>query len=259
MKIFDAFLLGAVQGLTEFLPISSSGHLVILERLLGVKGDLLFMNVLFHGGSLLSLLFVFRRELFAIAKGFFFEGEGGRAIGWALVGALIPTGIIGILLEDRVALVSLRELALFYFLTSLLLFSLKYLRGIKSLKNVTFKDGFFIGLAQGMGVFPGLSRSGVTIFGGAFIGLELDSAIRFSFLLAVPTIGGAFLLEIKKMSLSLINMSDVISLIIGFASSFLFSLLSIRFLLKGVVQKRIHWFSFYCLFLGVILLLATLG
>lgn len=256
MKIPDAFILGAVQGLTEFLPISSSGHLFLIEKLLNVSGDLVFLNVFFHAGSLLALLILFRKTVFSIAKGFFLEGGPLRKLGWAILVALVPTGMIGVLLEKRVESSSPREIAFFYLLTAMLLFSTKYLGGFRNLNSLTLKDGFLIGLAQGMGVFPGLSRSGVTIFGGTFLGLDIDSAIRFSFLLAIPTIGGAFLFELKDIG-ALGQEINWIALAIGFVSSFLFSLLAIKLLLRGFIRKSFHWFSLYCLALGVILLVLS--
>ncbi|MBC7331954.1 MAG: undecaprenyl-diphosphate phosphatase [Synergistetes bacterium] len=257
MKIAEAFLLGAVQGLTEFLPISSSGHLVVLERFFGIEGNILLLNVLFHLGSLLSLLLLFRKELFLIAKGFFSKDGSFRNLGWAIIDALIPTGIMGVTFERWVEKISLQEMAFFYLLTSLFLFSLKYFKGFKNLWEIGFRDGFFIGLAQGVGVFPGLSRSGVTIFGGTFLGLDLDSAVRFSFLVAIPTIGGAFLLELKDLSL-LRSGIGYFPLFVGFVSSFLFSLLAIKILLKGIVQRKLFLFSVYCFLMGVFLLLVKL-
>ncbi|MCS7233389.1 MAG: undecaprenyl-diphosphate phosphatase [Synergistetes bacterium] len=254
MKIFDAFVLGAIQGLTEFLPISSSGHLLIVEKLLNVEGDLLFLNVLFHAGSLVALLILFKRMVFSIIKGFFLKDEYFRRLGWSIIGALIPTGIIGVLLEKKVESISLKGVALFYFITAIFLFSLKYLGGIRDLKGFSFKDGFFVGIAQGMGVFPGLSRSGVTIFSGSFLGLDMDSAIRFSFLLAIPTIGGAFLFELKDI-ISLNQRVDWLVLLVGFVSSFFFSFLAIKLLMRSFIQKNLHWFSLYCLVLGLVLLL----
>lgn len=254
MRILDAFILGAVQGLTEFLPISSSGHLFVIERLLNVSGNIVFLNVFFHAGSLAALLIFFRKTIFSIIEGFFLEGGCFRKLGWAIVIALIPTGIIGILLEKSVENIPTKGIAIFYFLTAVFLFSIKYLGGLRDLRSLTLKDGFFIGLAQGMGVFPGLSRSGVTIFGGAFLGLDIDSAIRFSFLLAIPTIGGAFLFELKNVG-SLNHEVGLLALFMGFVSSFFFSLLAIKLLLKGFIQRNFHWFSLYCLALGLILLL----
>ncbi len=256
MTTFEGFILGAVQGLTEFLPISSSGHLVILEKLWGIKGGFLFFNVSLHAASLLALLIVFRRTVINLLRGFFFEGGYYRRLAWALIFALIPTGIIGIIFEKKVELLELREIGIMYLITAFFLFSMRYLGGLRDLRSVGLRDGVFIGIAQGIGVLPGISRSGITIFAGTYLGLDRDSAIRFSFLLAIPTIGGAFLLELKD-ALAVSPESAVFSkpLLIGFLSSFIFSLLAIEVLLKAFVQRKIHWFSLYCLSLGVVLLL----
>ncbi len=253
MDLLDALVLGAVQGLTEFLPVSSSGHLVIFQKLLGVKGDTLFLTVFFHSGSLCALVLLFRKTLWELFRGFLFHGGYYRSLGWGIIGALIPTAIFGLLLEEKVETLPIRDVGFFYLLTAFFLLSLRYLKGIRDLEDISFKDGFLIGIAQGAGVFPGLSRSGVTIFGGAFTGFRIDSAIRFSFLLAIPTIAGALLLEIRGFS-AFKGELDWLCLSVGFVSSFFFSLFAIKFLLVPLVQKKIHWFSLYCLLLGVILI-----
>ncbi|MCD6363621.1 MAG: undecaprenyl-diphosphate phosphatase [Synergistetes bacterium] len=256
MTALEGFILGAVQGLTEFLPISSSGHLVILEKLWGIGEDILFFNVSLHAASLLALFIVFRRTVLSLLKGFFFEGGYYGRLSWVIVFALIPTGIIGITLEKRIELLGMREIGVMYLITAFFLFSMRYLGGLRDLRSVGLRDGVFIGIAQGIGVLPGISRSGITIFAGSYLGLDRDSAIRFSFLLAIPTIGGAFLLELKDAFLTsgrFVFFSK--PLLIGFLSSFIFSLLAIEILLRTLVQRKIHWFSLYCLFLGVILLL----
>jgi undecaprenyl-diphosphatase len=216
---------------------------------------ILFFNVFLHLASLLALLIVFRRTILDLLRGFFFEGGYYRRLSWAIIFALVPTGVMGILLEKRVELLELKEIGIMYFITAFFLFSMRYLCGLRDLRSVGLRDGFFIGMAQGIGVLPGISRSGITIFAGTYLGLDRDSAIRFSFLLAIPTIGGAFLLEFKDALLS--STGEVISLpvIVGFLSSFVFSLLAIRVLLNVLVQRKMHWFSIYCLFLGVVLLI----
>lgn len=252
MSTLEALFLGAVQGLTEFLPVSSSGHLVILERFLGIKGDYLLLNVLLHAGSLCALLVLFRRTIKDLVYGLLCRACSHTGLLWAIVGATIPTGIIGILLEERVKRIGIGDIGLFYFLTAALLFSLRYLKGLKGLEGLSFRDGFIVGICQGMGVFPGLSRSGVTIFGGVFAGLTIDSAVKFSFLLSIPTIAGALLIELKGIR-GLSSDLGWSPLIVGFLSSFFFSLFAMRFLLSRYVQRKIHWFSLYCLVLGFIL------
>ncbi|MEM0042078.1 MAG: undecaprenyl-diphosphate phosphatase [Candidatus Korarchaeum sp.] len=253
MDLWEALLLGAIQGLTEWLPISSSAHLVILQELLSCRSVLL--DAVVHGGTLLSVLLTSRADVIRVLKGFFRSLAEVRAkedlpheskLAWYLLIATIPAASVGLLLADRVeAAFNPRTAALGLLLNSLILYSTKWARERGSLD---LKRALLIGLAQTASLLPGISRSGSTISAGLLSGLRREEAVSFSFLLSVPIIAGALILEVLRSPLNEVLSTVTIA---GFLSSFVVGLAAIRFLISSVRRGKLHWFSYYCLLLAI--------
>jgi undecaprenyl-diphosphatase len=264
MSLFQAFVLGVVQGLTEFLPISSSAHLAIVPWLAGwqlePRAAFLF-DVLVQVGTLLPLLVVFRDDLIRMAGALLRALRGrerpwspdARLGAWVLV-ATIPAAVIGLLVKDRVeaAFSDLRAVFVFLMFTSLLLFLGERLaRRVKALSQLTAVDAVRVGLAQAVALFPGISRSGATMSAGRALGLARPDAARFSFLMAIPALAGAGL--IAGMDLfSTRGFADwLLPIAVGFVTSAIVGYVAIRWLLRYLATRTLYPFAVYCLALGV--------
>ncbi|MCS7102852.1 MAG: undecaprenyl-diphosphate phosphatase [Candidatus Korarchaeum sp.] len=261
MDLKEALLLGALQGLTEWLPISSSAHILILQELLSSRSVL--FNAVVHGGTLLSVLIVFRADVIAIIKGFLRSLTLVRAnenldlsyeskLAWCVLIGTLPAASVGLLLADQIeAAFTKLVAALGLLVNSLVLYSTKWARGSS---HLDLKRALLIGLVQSVSLMPGISRSGSTIAAGLLTGMRREEAMRFSFLLSVPTIAGALILEVLRSP-----WSEVLSLtnVAGFLSSFLVGLAAIRFLTSAVRRGKLHWFSYYCFPLGIVTLLMS--
>lgn len=263
MDLWEAVLLGFIQGLTEWLPVSSSAHVLILQELLSSRSVL--FNALVHGGTLLSVLLTFRSDLIALMKGFLrglSELRANRTSNlpyesklafYVLIGTL-PAASVGLLLTDQVEASFTKPVAaLGLILNSLILYSTKRVDGRGSLD---LRKALLIGLAQSASLLPGVSRSGSTIATGLLADVRREEAARFSFLLSVPIIAGALVLEVLRSPASEVLSSVSIA---GFLSSFLVGLAAIRSLTSAVRRGKLHWFSYYCFPLGVATLLSSLS
>jgi undecaprenyl-diphosphatase len=266
MDLLPAFILGSVQGLTEFLPVSSSGHLVLGQALLG--GDKveapLFFTVWVHIGTLFAVLLFYRRDVAALLRLVFSpaswrdpgpplldDGQptGGRALIIALILGTLPAVVLGLLFKDR-----LEELfgsprgasAMLLFTAAVLLLSLLD-RGGKA--SITPGRAILIGLAQALALPPGISRSGMTIVAGMLLGLPRAEAVRFSFLMSLPTIGGAIVLMLAKRP-DLTGMGPDVLAVSG-AASFVLGLVAILLVKRFVEAGKFHVFSPYCAALGL--------
>lgn len=257
MSLFYAALLGALQGLTEFFPISSSGHLVIVSSLLTQKAAPLFFDVAVHTGSLFALIVLFRDELRKIVNDFFmvirrleFSNESERLPFYLIVGT-IPAAFIGLVFESRIEkLFSNPKLAVnMLFLTAGLLFIAERLsKTSKKDKPLTFMKAFIIGIFQAIALVPGVSRSGATMAGAMFLGSSRVSAIKFSFLLAIPSLIGATIVELID---AIFLSADWLAAGVGFVVSFIFSLFAIVFLLEFFKRHTLYSFSAYCFIVAV--------
>lgn len=255
MNLLEAILLGIVQGLTEFLPISSSGHLVFFQSLLGVEKPLLFFDVMLHFGTLLAIIVFFRTDIKMILNdsrkaliGKEKEGQGVKLLLW-IAFATIPTGLMGILFHDwfESLFVKPKLVGIMLFLTGLLLWFTRFIKKEgKSLGLMTWYDSLLIGISQGIAIIPGISRSGATISTGLLCGLDRELSGRFSFLLSIPAILGATLLESR-------HIETIHSLWMGFVGmgvAFLVGIFSLTFLMKIIKLGSIHTFSYYCFAVG---------
>lgn len=259
MTIFDAGILGALQGVTEFLPISSSGHLILGEEFLNLQvADLKAFDVVVHLGSLLAILVYFWRDIKGLFGGLWGvlnrrSGEYEKLIGWILVGT-IPAVVIGFTLEDLIDSIfrSVNGVAVAMVLAAG--FFLIADRFYKGTGKLSMGKALLIGLAQAVALIPGVSRSGSTISAGIMAGLSREQAARFSFLLGMPAIFGAGLLTALRLDGGL-EVSKM-ALITGFVTSFLFGLLSVSWLMKFLKKYSLKVFAVYLLILagGVLIL-----
>ena len=247
MDFLDALILGILQGITEFLPVSSSGHLVLGQKLLGINVPGNAFEVILHIGTLMSILVVFWPDIHSLLNDI--KDYQTRTYIFTLLLGTMPAIIVGLSLKDQIALMfdNSHSVALALIVTGIILISSKWFLNKKS--DLTLIKGFNIGLAQALAIIPGISRSGVTICTGLAMGLSTKEAARFSFLLAIPAISGAGILtamDIDKISLGM----DVI--FVGFLSSFLVGWAALKWLLNLLKTGKFHWFGVYCLLLGII-------
>ena len=247
MDFLDALILGILQGITEFLPVSSSGHLVLGQKLLGINVPGNAFEVILHIGTLMSILVVFWPDIHRLLGGI--NDPHVRRYIFNLVLGTTPAIIVGLSLKDQVALMfdNAHSVALALIITGIILIFSKWFSKKKS--DLTLVKGFCIGLAQALAIIPGISRSGATICTGLMMGLSSEEAARFSFLLAIPAIAGAGLLtaiDIDNISIGM----DVMA--VGLLSSFLVGLIALKWLLNLLKTGKFYWFGVYCLLLGVI-------
>lgn len=237
--------LGIVQGLTEFLPVSSSGHLVILGKLLGLSGQELAVPVVLHLGTLCALCLFFFRDILNLL----------RDVKWLVLIAVasIITGTIGVLgrefFEGLFSSPKLAAAALI--VTGLILFKARLF--INARRNILdIVDAVVLGLAQGAAIVPGISRSGITISALLFRRIDKELAFKFSFLAAIPAILGALFLEAKKVEFALAGNSS--GLLAGFIASFISGIIALRLLRSALRKAQLHYFGIYCIIAGLVTL-----
>lgn len=255
MNEIDAVVLGIVQGLTEFLPVSSSGHLEIARTLLKtdqLPSDNLLMTSLLHFATALSTILVFRDDIFGLFKGLFFRDSKSISYIIKILIGIIPAGIIGFLLGDEIEFLfsgNMNLVGLMLIVTGILLFLTK----VNKPKNfkLSRNHALIIGLSQAFAVIPGISRSGATICTSLFLGNNKSEAAKFSFLIVIPVIFGAILKDFLSGDI-FDNEIKISILITGFISSFLTGFLACKLMLKIVANNNLIYFSFYCFILGII-------
>ncbi len=247
--LLKIFLLSFVQGVSEFFPISSSGHLVIFQELIGFKTIPLVYDIFFHIGTLFSVLIYFSKDIFAILKGIR-EKENMQFISLIIV-ASIPTGMIGLFFKEQLEGMFNKPGIVGYFLlaTAFIILISKFV-SIK--KPNIYIVAFIIGVFQGIAIIPGLSRSGLTISVGLILSMGFIFSFRFSFLLSIPAIIGALILEIDKVPF---DSHQIFYLLAGTIFSAVFGLIALYFLKKIILKKKFHYFSYYCFFMGMAVLM----
>lgn len=260
MNILQAIILGLIQGLTEFLPVSSSGHLEIGHVLFGVDGgDNLIFDILVHGATVLSTLVVFRKEIFELFSGLFkFQwNEQTQYISKLLLSA-VPVAIAGIFFEEQVEALFSGNLI---FIGSMLLFTaalLSFAYFSKSrTRKITFIDAFVIGVAQVLAIIPGISRSGATIATGMIIGNNKANLAKFSFLMVIIPILGANFLKLVSGEFTQTTSIGVLPLIAGFIAAFAAGLLACKWMVNIVRKGKIIYFAVYCVLIGAIAIFAA--
>lgn len=255
-EIIKALILGIVQGLTEFLPVSSSGHIELGQAILNFQAeDDLAFSILVHLATVLSTIIVFWNDILHLLQRLFqFKwNQETKFIAYLVVSA-IPVGLIGVLFKDQIESLFTGKLLLVGFMliiTSGLLYSTTVIQPKEG--KLTFSKALIIGLAQAFAILPGISRSGSTISTALNLGINREQAARFSFLMVLIPILGASALEIKDITEAASSQNfQVMPLLAGFIGSFLSGLLACTFMLKIVKKGKIQYFAYYCLIVGII-------
>jgi undecaprenyl-diphosphatase len=270
MTLLQAILLGIVQGLTEFIPVSSSAHLVITPMLLRweIPSQQAFnFDVLVQLGTLVAVIAYFWRDLTQIARAVLtglvqrkpFADSLSR-LGWLIVLATIPAGIFGVLIQDYVEQAFGSPLLTGFFLlatAALLTAAEKFGERIRTLEQLTWVDALWIGCFQALAVFPGISRSGATISGGMLKGVDRPSAARFSFLLSIPIMLAAGIFSITDLTQVSSFSSQVPALLAGFIAAAVTGYLSIRWLLKYLSHRSFYIFAIYCAAAGILTIILS--
>ncbi len=257
MNWIEALILGIIQGLTEFLPVSSSGHLEIGKQILGVEAtDSLTFTVVVHGATVLSTIFIFRKDLANLIKGLFgFTWNEETQYIFKIAVSMIPIGIVGVFFKDYVEeLFNTDKILLLVgimllFTASLLAFTF-YAKAKE--KDISFKDAFIIGIAQTIAVLPGISRSGSTIATGLLLGNKREAVAKFSFLMVLIPILGENVLSIIKDDTSTTSSIGILPLVIGFTSAFISGLLACKAMINLVKKGKLIYFAIYCAAVGAI-------
>ncbi|MCS7004066.1 MAG: undecaprenyl-diphosphate phosphatase [Cytophagales bacterium] len=257
MNVWEAILLGILQGLTEFLPVSSSGHIELGKAILGIhlEEGLLFSIVL-HAATALSTCVVFYKDIFQIVRELLkFEWNDSAHYATKIIISMIPVGILGIFFKDEIESIFTNNVLLvsiMLWVTAILL-AFSYWYASPQGTEVSFWQAFVIGVAQAIAVAPGISRSGATIATSLLIGVEKSKAARFSFLMVLPPILGANILEINDIikNPSNLNVSEE-TLIAGFLAAFIVGWLACKFMIEIVKRGKLIWFAIYCGLVGSI-------
>jgi len=250
MTIFVAIILGIIQGLTEFLPVSSSGHLVLFQKIFGINVDCLFFDIVVHLGTLVAVLVVYRKTILDIIKHPFSEKAQ------KLVFATLPTIIIALLFKDFFKS-SFNGDFLFigFFVTAIIMLVADYsCKHNYQYKSLTYSNAIVMGVFQGMAILPGVSRSGSTISSALVQGVRRSESAEFSFLMSVPAILGSLVFELFDIGTATFNIS-AIALIFGFVFSAISGYIAIKFMLKVIKKAKFAWFGGYLLLLSVFLVL----
>lgn len=247
MNILQAIALGLVQGITEFLPVSSSGHLVIGQKIFGLAKPPVLFDILVHIGTLLAVLVFFKNKFLKLSK---------KIICLILIGT-VPAALAGLFLNQYAQTLfnSLKLVGVSLLATAFLLFSTKLLKAkTKIFSQLNWQKAFIVGCFQALAILPGVSRSGSTIIGGLWTGLKKETAFDFSFLLAVPAILGALALQIPEIS----SNGDQLAMgFVGLITASISGFLSLKLFKQIVLKSKLYYFGFYCLVLGVGILLAS--
>jgi undecaprenyl-diphosphatase len=257
MGVLEAIILGIVQGLTEFLPVSSSGHLQLAKELLGVEiENNLTFDVMLHAATVLSTIVVLWGEVWWLIKGLFSRGMNDeKSYFLKLVVSMIPVGVVGFLLRDKIdAMLASQYIMVvvgaMLLLTSALL-SFAYYARPRERATISMRDAFIIGLGQAVATMPGLSRSGTTIATGLLLGNDKSAVATFSFLMVLAPILGQTLLDVVDGGFVVTGIS-VEALVAGFVAAFVVGCLACRFMIGVVKRGKLIWFALYCAVVGLV-------
>lgn len=255
MDYLDAIILGIIQGLTEFLPVSSSGHLEIGKAILGdtsVPEESLLFTVVVHFATALSTMVVFRKDILEIIKGLFaFKWNEETQFSAKIVLSMIPAVVIGLFFEKELEALfggSILLVGCMLIVTALLLWLADKAKDTQ--KKVSFSNAFIIGISQAIAMIPGISRSGATISTSVLLGTDKSKAARFSFLMVIPLILGKIAKDIMDGALTT-QSGNVMALIIGFLAAFIAGLFACTWMINIVRKSKLSWFAIYCLIVGL--------
>lgn len=256
MDTLDALILGVIQGLTEFLPVSSSGHLELGKAILGdtsVPEESLLFTVVVHFATALSTMVVFRKDIFEIMKGLFsFKWNEQTQFSAKIVLSMIPAVVVGLFFEEELEALfggNILLVGCMLIVTAILLWLADKAKDTQ--KKVSFPNAFIIGIAQAIAMIPGISRSGATISTSVLLGNDKNKAARFSFLMVIPLILGKIAKDIMDGALTT-QSGNTSVLIIGFLAAFIAGLFACTWMIKLVRKSKLSWFAIYCLVVGLI-------
>ena len=237
-EILTMIILGIVQGLTEFLPVSSSGHLILLQDIFGIRENVLFNTIVLHFGTLLAVVVFYFKDLLGL-----FKRENHKTI-WLLVVATIPAALLGLILNDWIEQYGTTKMLAFTFLTTaiILFVTTIYRKKHQIITPISSKNALLMGLTQCVALLPGISRSGSTIAGGVLSKADPKSVTRFSFFMSIPIILGSLILECFKVDFSNVN---ILAIIAGLVVSFISGLLAIKLMMKVAEKCNFKWFGVY--------------
>jgi undecaprenyl-diphosphatase len=253
MSGFEAFILGVIQGITEFLPISSTGHLLLGRQAFGLQEAGLFLDTMLHVGTLIAVLYYYREELLRILRNPF-----GKLTGLLIVGT-IPAVVLGLALKDYFEEISQNgsTVGWEFLVTGLFLwFADSVKHGHKKMQDISYTDALVIGVFQASAIFPAISRSGLTIVGGLLRKLDRETSAYFSFLLSIPAITGAIVLQSRALFAGQVENISVGALIIGTIASAIFGYMAVKWMIDFLKRGSLKIFAIYVWVLGVIILVA---
>ena len=256
METIDAIILGIIQGLTEFLPVSSSGHLELGKAILGdnsVPEESLLFTVVLHFATALSTLVVFRKDVWEIIRGLFqFKNNEETLFSLKIVLSMVPATLVGLLFEEQLEAFfdgDIRFVGFMLLITAVLLYFAD--RAKDTHKKVTFGTAFIVGVSQAIAILPGISRSGATISTSVLLGVDKTKAARFSFLMVVPLILGKMGKDILSGELSL-ESENIFAMGAGFIAAFIAGLAACTWMIQIVKKSKLSYFAIYCLLVGLI-------
>jgi len=257
MTFIQSILLGALQGFTEFLPVSSSGHLAVMESFMKLQEVPVLFDILLHLSTLLVVVIVFRSRIMGIIISLFkwksmdSENKANRKLFIMILVSTFFTGIIGLGINNLEVEKYLFVIFSLFIITGFILIGSKFWGGSIDYSRIGLKQGIITGISQGIGVLPGISRSGITISAALLSGMSREKAGEYSFLISLPAILGAFILEFKDAE-GLLDMVDPVIIVTGMVSAFIVGLVSLKILLKLIKNGNLYLFSFYLIPLGLI-------
>ena len=255
MRLIETIILGIVQGLTEFLPVSSSGHLELSRAILGSNSmpqQSLLMTVVLHAATALSTIVIFRKDIAQLLSGLFqFKNNEQFRYAVKILLSMIPAAVTGILFESEIEQLfggQILAVGLMLLITGTLLFLADKAKNTG--KQISYWNAFVIGIAQTVAILPGISRSGATISASVLLGIDRQKATRFSFLMVVPLILGKIAKDIVSGTLAQ-SQTPITLLMVGFASAFIVGLIACRWMIALVRKSQLKYFSFYCYIVGL--------
>ncbi|AOM82733.1 undecaprenyl-diphosphatase UppP [Salisediminibacterium beveridgei] len=263
MTLFEAIVFGIIQGLTEFLPVSSTAHIVITQFVFGYTFPGLSFEIFLHLASVLAVIIYFWKDLWNVIRGFFLyivkqqaEDRAQFYFGIYILIATFITGILGMLMTGLIAdsMKTPPMIAGALFVTGFALIFIERFHkyGTRTVASMNAKDAVIVGLGQTLAVIPGISRSGATLVTSLLAGLDRETAVRYSFLLAIPVILGSTVLAINDFSMGIVDHIGGINLIVSFIVTFIFSVIGIIWLISFLKKSRLIYFALYCFIVGTL-------
>lgn len=262
MGYIESIILGLVQGLAEFLPVSSSGHLALLQNIFEIDADkILFFSVMLHLGTLISVFVVYWKDIWELilelgltikdlctGKGLHMEERPVRKLGVMIIVATIPTALIGLLLQDffNGLYTSFSAIGIGFLITGVLMFLAERMGAAqKGIEKMNCRNAIFVGVLQGIAICPGISRSGSTLVGGLTTGLKRDFAVKFAFLISIPSILGSVVLEVPDALKEGLDSALIGPILAGMAVAAVSGFIAIKTMIKIVSNKKLSYFSYY--------------